>query len=250
MGKKGFKIVGEAESGKEALDIMRRWEPDVVLTDISMPDMNGIELAKAIHDSYPDCYMVIVTGYREFEYARAAVKIGVEDFLLKPVNMGDIEKATDAILDKMNKRRCNREEVQKLKNQVIEGNRFPNYGTTESLDKIKHINPTVQSALAYIDKNYCNPELTLHRVADEIFANESYLSRVFKKELDENLIEYVTRKRIEKSIRLLDTTNLRAYEIAEKTGFRDPHYFSICFKKQVGITVKEFKNRDSKKIEL
>ena len=88
-----------------------------------------------------------------------------------------------------------------------------------------------------------NQELSLKVVAAAIFVNESYLSRIFKREMGEGLIEYITRRRIAESIRLLNTTSLKVYELAERVGFRNSHYFSICFKKQMGMTVKEFRQR-------
>ena len=74
--------------------------------------------------------------------------------------------------------------------------------------------------------------------------NGSYLSRVFKQEVGESLIEYITRKRIEKSMQLMDETGMKAYEIAEQVGIKDAHYFRNYKKKYVGVTVKEYKNRE------
>lgn len=105
-------------------------------------------------------------------------------------------------------------------------------------------NRIIEQAAAYIERNMKDPELSLKRVAAAVFANESYLSRIFKREMGESMIEYITRKRIAESVRLLNTSNLKVYEIAEQVGFRDPHYFSICFKKQMGVTVKEFRQRN------
>lgn len=105
----------------------------------------------------------------------------------------------------------------------------------------KKRNKLIDEALLYIEKELYSPDLSLKTVASQIFVNESYLSRVFKLEVGESLIEYITRKRIERSIVLLNTTNLKAYEIAEQIGICDPHYFSICFKKHTGVTVKEYK---------
>lgn len=105
----------------------------------------------------------------------------------------------------------------------------------------KKRNKLIDEALLYIEEELYSPDLSLKTVASQIFVNESYLSRVFKLEVGESLIEYITRKRIERSIVLLNTTDLKAYEIAEQIGICDPHYFSICFKKHTGITVKEYK---------
>jgi two-component system response regulator YesN len=99
----------------------------------------------------------------------------------------------------------------------------------------------VEDALQYIDQEIFSPDLSLNTAAAKIYSNESYLSRVFKKEMGISLMEFILKKRIEESIRLLNSTDMKVYEIAEKIGFRDPHYFSICFKKITGVTVKEFK---------
>ena len=96
----------------------------------------------------------------------------------------------------------------------------------------------------FIEQNLGNPELSLRLIAQELYMNGSYLSRVFKQETGESLTEYITRKRIEKSMQLMDETSMKAYEIAEQVGIKDAHYFSICFKKYVGVTVKQYKNRE------
>lgn len=105
-------------------------------------------------------------------------------------------------------------------------------------------NALVTNVKVLVEQNLENPDLSLSMIAQRLFMNGSYLSRVFKQETEENLIEYITRKRIEKSMQLVDETSLKAYEIAERVGIKDAHYFSICFKKYVGVTVKEYKNRD------
>jgi two-component system response regulator YesN len=107
--------------------------------------------------------------------------------------------------------------------------------------KSKRGRKVVQDALDCISEDLYSPELSLGFVAQKIFANESYLSRVFKKEVGQSFIEYVLKKRIEESIRLLNTTDDKVYEIAEKVGFKDSHYFSLCFKKVTGVTVKEYR---------
>lgn len=496
----GFEIIGEAGSGEEALAYMVHRKPQLVVTDISMPHMDGLELAQKILEKSPNCHIIIVTGYREFDYARRAVKIGVEDFLLKPVNISEIADLAEKIKEKINLEEKQERAVEELKASILadqdivmesffqrlveerileeeakrklmlynceslmkgcicfnvkikEGNSnigfskthkdlieflkkkelknalyFTHYmqsillyfmetdyesaqkqmkillnqinetlgivatigmsecnkgfkgiahafeqskkalsvsvflgrnrlvtykeyeevmnkseityeldwenflfsvsnalvdkvkayineyvgliqaskvtdmeylrlmtmdmitraGTTlhkygisltdligeeklykkvrnintieeitiyleKALDiimsyheskKLKQGNKVVEEAIAFIDDNLFNPELSLRLVASKIYSNESYLSRVFKKEKGMSLIEYILKKRIDESVHLLNTTDLKVYEIADKVGFRDPHYFSICFKKLTKVTVKEFKRR-------
>lgn len=114
-----FEIVGEAGSGKEALEFMKHKRPDIVLADISMPQMSGLELAEQILNSYPDCHIVMITGYREFEYARQAVRLGVEDFLLKPINIEEVEKAAKKIKQKIQSEHKRKQEAMKERQNIL-----------------------------------------------------------------------------------------------------------------------------------
>ena len=99
----------------------------------------------------------------------------------------------------------------------------------------------IKDALDYVNRNLYNPELSLKKVASDLYINDSYLSREFKKTYGVSFIEYISQKRIEASKKLLKETELKVYEVAEKIGFKDSHYFCICFKKQTGQTVKEYR---------
>lgn len=89
----------------------------------------------------------------------------------------------------------------------------------------------IKDALDYVNRNLYNPELSLKKVASDLYINDSYLSREFKKTYGVSFIEYISRKRIEASKKLLKETELKVYEVAEKIGFKDSHYFCICFLK-------------------
>jgi two-component system response regulator YesN len=107
--------------------------------------------------------------------------------------------------------------------------------------KGKKVNDLAQKAKEYIDSNYTKADLNLTDIASNLYVNQSYLSRVFKVETKESIVDYISKLRINKSIEYIANTNLKAYEIAEKVGINDPHYFSICFKKYTGKSVNEFK---------
>jgi YesN/AraC family two-component response regulator len=230
----GFEIIGEASSGDEALQLFSINEPHIVLTDINMPFMDGLMLTEKIKERSRNCRVVIVTGYREFEYARKALKLGVKDFILKPMNIQDIANIVEKIKNELKD-----EEEVNLKNSIK-----PIYEKNDTIRNRKS-NKLIDQTLEYIEIHLYEQSLTLKDIAKKVYSNESYLSRAFKKEMGECLIEYITRKRIEQSIVLLNTTNLKAYEIADQIGIGDPHYFSICFKKQVGVTFKEYKTSNN-----
>lgn len=88
--KEGFQVLAVAQSGEEALELIKTEAPDIVYTDINMPIMDGLELSRRIREQYPEIHIVIVTGYREFEYAREAIHLGVEEFLLKPIQADEL----------------------------------------------------------------------------------------------------------------------------------------------------------------
>jgi two-component system response regulator YesN len=113
---------------------------------------------------------------------------------------------------------------------------------TIQLLRNRKANKAVKEIESYLIQHYADPELSLADVAKAHFLNPSYLSRIFKQNNGQTFVEYLTRIRMEKAIRLLTETNLKAYEIAERVGITNPYYFSICFKKFTGKSVHEYKN--------
>lgn len=86
----GFQVVGDAENGEDALEKIELLEPDVVLTDIRMPYMDGLTLSEKIRQKYPSMKIVIFSGYDDFEYAQRAIKLNVTEYILKPVNVEEL----------------------------------------------------------------------------------------------------------------------------------------------------------------
>lgn len=105
----GWTVAGEARNGQEALDLLGRVEPHLVLTDIRMPMMDGIELARTLHEHNPDVAVVILTGFKDFEYAQAALRYGVLDFLLKPCPEEDVIRVLDAVYGKLSEKLARKE---------------------------------------------------------------------------------------------------------------------------------------------
>jgi len=115
--------------------------------------------------------------------------------------------------------------------------------TVEKIENMqtKKVNLAVKQVRDYIDENLTNSELSLSSTAKGFYMNMSYLSRIFKQETGQTFVEYLTKARMEKAMKLLRETDLKAYQIAENIGIIDPHYFGICFKKYTGVSVNDFK---------
>jgi len=116
----GMKIVGEASSSKEALELVETFKPDIIFTDICMPVMNGIELSKVIAEKHPNIKIVIITGYDRFDYAKTSIKLGVFDYLLKPINGEEIRRVAEKLREKIKMERSHKNEYINLKLQLDE----------------------------------------------------------------------------------------------------------------------------------
>jgi len=218
----GFEIIGSAQSAREALALFTRTEPDIVLCDINMPVINGLELSRRMKEQRPGAHIIIVTGYREFSYAQQAVEIGIEKYILKPVQADELLKTA--------------QKIQKEIDCAAQTGAAP--GAAEQTK-----GELTSTAVAYIESNLSARGLSLKGVASAVYANGSYLSRVFREEAGETVTEYILRRRMEKSRELLGTTDMRAYEVAALVGMPDAHYFGQCFKRFTGMTVNEYRQR-------
>lgn len=97
----GMTICAEAEDGEEALVLAEQCQADVMLVDLNMPIMHGLELIRRIRELLPSCLIVIITGHDEFDYAREAVRLGVEEYVLKPTNPAELTKIMERVRDKL-----------------------------------------------------------------------------------------------------------------------------------------------------
>lgn len=119
-----YTLVGEAPDGEMALPMIADEKPDVVITDIRMPFMDGLALSRAIRRSMPWIHIVILSGYSEFEYAKQAISLGVEEYLLKPVTVEELRNVLERIREKMRSERENRAAEQLIRQRMASGIRF------------------------------------------------------------------------------------------------------------------------------
>lgn len=224
--KLGIEAVYEAGDGNAALDIIREKQPDIVLSDINMPRMDGITLAKKIKSAYPKTGIIFLTGYDYFDYAVEALKLGADDYILKPISKNDVEQ----ILTKTIKKREEKEKNEQINDLLLTVDSGISENESSRRGKIESI----------IADNLYDPNLSLKDIASKLGFSVSYLSTMIKKDLGINFQEYVIEQRIAKAKILLLTTDMKIYEIAENVGFYDVNYFSARFKHHVGMTPRQY----------
>ena len=218
----GMQVIAQAENGIEAWQKFQENPADILLTDINMPQMNGLELAKLVRDQAPKCHIVFLTGYDDFDYARTAIKLGADDYLLKPFSKDDVEEMLAKVQTKLDKER-KKAQIQNLVDQ----------GQRSELEEAIH-------------ERLADSELSLKSLASQLGFSPSYLSVLIKKELGLPFQDYLIQERMKKAKLLLLTTDLKIYEIAEQVGFEDMNYFSQRFKQVVGLTPRQFKKGEEK----
>lgn len=229
----GIKEIFEAETGEEALQIFEEIRPEIVLLDINMPKIDGLTAAKKIKQIAPNTKIAIITGYNYFDYAQTAIKIGVEDYILKPISKSDVlEIVTKLVyllqLDKKNM------ETERLLQQILKRK------TVNENSSKNDYRELIQNVL---EKNYSDSQFSLVVLSEKLNLSQGYLSVIFKKFFGIPFQDYLLQKRMEKAKILLLTTELKNYEIAEQIGFEDVNYFGMKFKKYYGVTPKQYKER-------
>ncbi|MEK3749064.1 response regulator [Paenibacillus sp. FSL E2-8871] len=387
-----FSIIGSVENGLEAIQLLKEQAVDLVISDIRMPGMDGLELSKHIHECYPDTETILLTGYQDFSYASQAIRYGVREYLVKPNSVENILEVVTSVYERLELKKQHRQVSQLREKNLREkrlsdllygiplpyfeeqlippfhsfviitvnhlGDVMPQYWseqamyaavinileecfslyanvvgiqeeqeaiimlfypheqseridealTQEMMIKLSSLlkspfsagvsNPhydlgalatayheslqacqqlkkdSTRPVIYYSDVSMCSasPQLTeqlqvkatrrvismmieamnsrlqenlsLKMIADELYMNPTYLGRLFKDDVGECFSSFLTKLRIQKAIELLNNVTLKVYEVSELVGFKDPAYFSLIFKKYMGMTPQEFQKHN------
>lgn len=387
-----FSIIGSVENGLEAIQLLKEQAIDLVISDIRMPGMDGLELSKHIHECYPDTETILLTGYQDFSYASQAIRYGVREYLVKPNSVENILEVVTSVYERLELKKQHRQVSQLREKNLREkrlsdllygiplpyfeeqlippfhsfviitvnhlGDVMPQYWseqamyaavinileecfslyanvvgiqeeqeaiimlfypyeqseridetlTQEMMIKLSSLlkspfsagvsNPhydlgalatayheslqacqqlkkdSTRPVIYYSDVSMCSasPQLTeqlqvkatrrvismmieamnsrlqenlsLKMIADELYMNPTYLGRLFKDDVGECFSNFLTKLRIQKAIELLNNVTLKVYEVSELVGFKDPAYFSLIFKKYMGMTPQEFQKHN------
>lgn len=359
--KEGFEFAGEASDGELAYPLIRDSRPDILITDIRMPFMDGLELSRRVKEEMPGIKIIVLSGYDEFEYAREGIRIGVTEYLLKPIDGNKLLEAVRRVaqlivsergtqqgtdpgaereprgdmlanggaavpqlsvkqeaepggleVGKLDRRVAERFLKTGLKSEVsnfiddyfssfgitnIQSLLFRQYVTTDMYftavsmleglgyengelakycGEIRDINKVLSSvesnkeylkkvlttaidlreavsqkkyhsileeAKNYIQQHFDDANISLNSVAASVNLSPNHFSSIFSQEMGKTFVEYLTSVRMEKAKELLRTSSLKSAEIAYAVGYKDAHYFSYLFKKNLNCTPKEYRQR-------
>lgn len=218
----------DVENGLQAVELARLWRPDLLLLDIRMPGMTGLEAAEEIRTFLPYVRIALITAYGEFSYAQQAIRLHVSDYILKPVE--------DAMLIST---------VRRLMEPIRQEQKLADYFTVPPLSaKAPQGSESQQTVMervdSYLRHNYAL-DISLERVADIIGASPGYFSKLFKQHFGQTFLERLTQIRIQQAKKLLRTTDKSTREIGEAVGYPSITYFNAKFKKETGLPPAEYR---------
>lgn len=217
----------KAFDGIDALDQLENFTPDLIITDICMPEMSGLELIEKVIGRRICSRFIILTGHAEFEYARQAIRYKALDYILKPIDkvklieiLSGISKDIDQEQEILIKQEVRR--IQEIKNRYSE---------------------SVSKMIDYVNKNYMK-DISLDEVAEAVNLHPNYASSLFKKELGSSFIQYLNSYKINKAKTLIDANvELSFDKVAEMVGYENSCRFIKVFKKYCNITPGEYRNK-------
>lgn len=209
-----------ASNGEEAVEVILRNKPDILILDVQMPQKDGIEVMREANRAGVLPYTLVLSGYDEFRYCQQVLRLGAKDYLLKPVRSSDILRIVNNAADEL----FGKEEIL----------------TQDCSGEKKQF---VEIAKEYVQEHYFE-KISLTDVAEKIGVTPGYLSTLFQKQLDKGFIDFLNEIRIERACAYLQQNYLKTYEIAYKVGFNDEKYFSKVFKKIKGCSPTEYKKTE------
>ena len=210
-----MQTIAEASNGEEAMKTVKTLLPDIVITDVKMPVIDGMELTKMIHTFDAEIKVIVLSSYDDYTYVRQCMKHGAIDYQLKPIDKHEFLSLINLLRVNENASMC--------------------IAATDP-------NELINDAKNYIRKHYSD-DISLTKVAEYVHLNPSYFSNLFSQKTGENFSAYLNNVRILHAKQLLLNPNIKIYEVGEKVGFSDPASFNRSFKRTEGISPSEFREQ-------
>lgn len=222
----GFDQVDLSSDSTEAKELLIRNNYNLLITDIRMPEISGIDLLKIVEESNLKTKVMFLSGYSEFEYAQQAIKYGLYDYLLKPLSGTKLTLSLQQFISK-----------------------YPDT-TSPPVVENKISKTESEKTIAFIQKyvaEHIEDNVSLNFLAELVYLSPPYLSSLYKKETGNTLSSFITETRLIRSASLLKESRLKISDIAQLVGYKKPQYFDQIFSKKYGVTPQQFRRESLEK---
>ena len=220
-------VIGEAENGLDGVTKIKELQPDIVITDITMPIKSAFEM---LDETAEQLYAtIIISGFADFSNAQQAIKHGAVEFIVKPIDEKELATALKKAIANLESQKL----LHQAKVNLATAEAWKDQLIPETKDSL------VNEMLKFIENNYAK-KFIFDDVVDLVGYSASSLYQKFKKETNLTFNDYLSHYRIQKAIELIKNGDFRLYEIPEQIGFADYKYFSQIFKKHTGFSPKQF----------
>lgn len=222
-----FRVAALTNDGGSALELIENRRFDLLITDIRMPVMDGLELIRLAKEKQPELLVILISGYEELEYYRKAIQRGVFAYILKPINIQEFVKTVGDAQEVLARRKPGEKE---------ESSELP-AGESAPSNSSKNI----REAISYLEKNF-SKHISLTDVAEQVYMHPVYFSQIFKQRVGVTFSEYLTNLRMERAKEYLSLLDYKIKDIPQMVGFYDEKHFYKVFKKYTGMTPMEYRN--------
>lgn len=215
-------IVAVANNAQDGKSTILKHKPDILFTDIRMPDQDGLTMLAGLRSQFPNMQVIVLSGYSDFHFAQEAIRLGVCRFLLKPSKMHEIQEAVY-------------EAVTRIAGESKEN-------IDHDTDDLANVGGfIIARACAYMEEHYAE-KLVLQSVAEKCYISQWHLSKLLNKQLGQNFYALLNSIRVKKAKELLRDPSLKINDICEMTGYMDTAHFSRVFKSIVGMSASSYRN--------
>ena len=247
--------ISQATNGKEAVELYQKEHSQIIIMDISMPELNGVEAAEQIRSMDEDCVIVFLTAYDEFSYAKRAIVIRALDYLLKPCDEEELAAVMEEAMRLTDKAVHNKEnptgngagmtEAEKEAEKRREQWPWNPDAEAPKDPETERMNQVAEKIRTYIRENYMN-EISMQDAARQFNYSDAYFCKLFKQCFDQNFTSYLTNFRINEAKRLLKDKNISIKDAGMKVGYYDSNYFAKVFKRVTGMIPSEYREADQR----
>lgn len=257
----------EAGNGSEAVRICRETKAQIVILDIAMPGMNGVEAAEEIRRTDKDCSIIFLTAYDDFAYTRKAIIVRALDYLLKPCDENELTAVMEEAMrladvrteaERISESQAGAERAQdalagaertpegeagaeSMRHALSEAEKTPEPSSFEASTGELRMNQVAQAMRQYIREHYMK-EISMQDAARALNYSDVYFCKLFKQCFDQNFTSYLAQFRITRAKALLADPSVNVKEAGMRVGYADPNYFAKVFKRLTGMIPSEYKN--------